>query len=117
MNTQQLLRHWNSKRSLNSRDKVIRLMWPVLHEQAQLFVNNINTDNSFDEDQTLGISRESMREQFVQSFLHHYLQEQTPSELVDELIAPFESNFSPFEWRLIVIKRFFITRVLSSQNI
>ena len=42
MNTQQLLRHWNSKRSLRSRDKVIRLIWPVLKEQAQLFVNDNN---------------------------------------------------------------------------
>ena len=32
----------NSKRSLRSRDKVIRLIWPVLKEQAQLFVNDNN---------------------------------------------------------------------------
>jgi hypothetical protein len=114
MNTQQLLRHWRSKRSLSSRDKVIRIMWPVLHEQAQLFINNINIEKSFSEDQVLDNSKDREQEDLVLSFLHHYLQEQTPSELVDELIAPFDSTFSPFEWRLIVMKRFFITRVLSS---
>ncbi len=93
MNTQQLLRHWNSKRSLRSRDKVIRLMWPVLKEQAKLLSNDNNQQSE---------------EVLVQQFLSHYLKEQTSTEVVDELIAPFDSHFSPYEWRLIVIRRFFI---------
>ena len=40
MNTQHT--SLNPKRSLRSRDKVIRLIWPVLKEQAQLFVNDNN---------------------------------------------------------------------------
>ena len=100
MNTQQLLRHWNSKRSLRSRDKVIRLIWPVLKEQAQLFVN----DNNQQSEDTL-----------IQQFLSHYLKEQTPSDVVEELIAPFDSHFSPYEWRLIVIRRFFIKLMSSNE--
>ena len=95
MNTQQLLRHWNSKRSLRSRDKVIRLMWPVLKEQAQLFGRNSNQ-----------LSEKNL----IQQFLSHYLKEETPSEVVEELIAPFDSHFSPYEWRLMVIRRFFINQ-------
>ena len=98
MNTQQLLRHWNSKRSLRSRDKVIRLMWPVLKEQAKLLSNDNNQQSE---------------EVLVQQFLSHYLKEQTSTEVVDELIAPFDSHFSPYEWRLIVIRRFFMTQMSS----
>ena len=95
MNTQQLLRHWNSKRSLRSRDKVIRLIWPVLKEQARLFSNNNNQQSE---------------EVLIQQFLSHYLKEQTSSDVVEELIAPFDSHFSPYEWRLMVIRRFFIKK-------
>ena len=100
MNTQQLLRHWNSKRSLRSRDKVIRLIWPVLKEQVRLFVNDNNQQGE---------------DILIQQFLSHYLKEQTPSDVVEELIAPFDSHFSPYEWRLIVIRRFFI-KLMSSNG-
>ena len=109
MNTQQLLRHWNSKRSLNSRDKVIRLMWPVLHEQAQLFYESSAHENDDSDAQGTRLSLQKL----VQEFLDTYLQPETPSEVVEELIAPFDSNFSPYEWRLIAIRRFFTEQILS----
>tara|TARA_B100000925_G_C21835235_1_gene398978 strand:- start:253 stop:477 length:225 start_codon:yes stop_codon:yes gene_type:complete len=68
-------------------------MWPVLKEQAKLLSNDNNQQSE---------------EVLVQQFLSHYLKEQTSTEVVDELIAPFDSHFSPYEWRLIVIRRFFI---------
>jgi hypothetical protein len=108
MNIQQLLRHWNSKSSLRSRDKVIRLMWPVLREQAGLHYNNPQEANKNSQQLT------AEQEKIIQEFLSYYLQEQTPSENLEELIAPFDSNFSPYEWRLIVIRRFF-TKQMSSQ--
>ena len=110
MNTQQLLRHWNSKRSLNSRDKVIRLMWPVLHEQAQLFYEGSAKTNVEKNTQS---NTKLQSDNLVQEFLDTYLQIDTSSEVVEELIAPFDSNFSPYEWRLIVIRRFFTERILS----
>ena len=107
MNTQQLLRHWNSKRSLRSRDKVIRLMWPVLREQVELHYTNPQQENNNSQQLT------AEQEKMIQAFLSYYLQEQTPSEILEELIAPFDSNFSPYEWRLIVIRRFFTKQMYS----
>ena len=78
MNTQQLLRHWNPKELLRSRDKVIRLIWPVLKEQARLFVNDNNQQNEDTFDPTIPVTLSK---------------EQTPSDVVEELIAPFDSPF------------------------
>ena len=107
MNTQQLLRHWNSKRSLRSRDKVIRLMWPVLIEQVQLACAKSQKKHK----KSKGLTPE--QEKLAQNFLSHYLCEEASSDIVEELIAPFDSNFSPYEWRLIVIRRFFLQQILS----
>ena len=111
MNTQQLLRHWNSRRSLSSRDKVIRLIWSVLHEQAEIFIHNIEKGKE-NVDFDIYIEQEKL----VNAFVEHYLQADTPTETLEELIAPFDSNFSPFEWRLIAMKRFFTGQVLSNHN-